>query len=487
MSKNKAIFVFGLLSVFSLILSYLMIAKTRSLPSESSKRAVRQAVIAGSFYPNDSEELSSQLQAFLDLNQALTKEGKLKILIVPHAGIQYSGEVAAAGFKQIEDKSYSRVILLGASHRVAFNSVAIYPEGSWETPLGETKVDKNLANKLIDNEQKIYGNTAPHQEEHSLEVELIFLQKILKNFEIVPILIGQPDQEVLTQLAKKISQNLDEETLLVVSTDLSHFQPYEIANKTDRQTINAILTQDPEEFQNIPDLIARACGHQPVLVALKVASLLESLDFEEIKYANSGDSSGDKSQVVGYVAIGAWEKEDSFKKEALAIARDTLEKHLSGLPLSPLSPQASKLFQKLGAFVTLRKKGELRGCIGEFEPNKPLYEVIQEMAIAAAENDPRFPPVSQDELKDIKIEISVMTPRRKIDSWKEIELGKHGVVVQYGNQGGTFLPQVAEETGWSLEEFLSQLCTQKARLPAHCYKSPQVNLYVFEVEILEER
>jgi AmmeMemoRadiSam system protein B/AmmeMemoRadiSam system protein A len=487
MSKNKAIFIFGLLSVCSLILSYLMIAKARSFPAESPKKAVRQAAVAGTFYPNDPTKLDPKLQAFLDLNQALAKEGKLKILIVPHAGIEYSGEVAAAGFKQLEGKSYSKVILLGASHRVAFNSVAIYPDGSWKTPLGETKVDKDLANRLIDSEQKIYGNTAPHQEEHSLEVELIFLQKVLQNFEIVPILIGQPDQEVLTKLAEKISQNLDEKTLLVVSTDLSHYQPYEIANEIDRQTINTILTEDPEEFQNTPDLNTRACGHQPVLVALKVASLLENLDFEQIKYANSGDSSGDKNQVVGYVAIGAWEKEDNFKKEALAIARNTLDKHLSGLPLPALSPQSSKLFQKLGAFVTLRKEGELRGCIGEFEPNKPLYAVIQEMAVAAAENDPRFLPVSKDELKAIKIEISVMTPRRKIASWKEIELGKHGVVVQYGNQGGTFLPQVAEETGWRLEEFLAQLCTQKAGLSAHCYKSPGVNLYVFEVEILEER
>lgn len=486
MSKAKTIFIFGLLSVFSLILSYLMISKARSVPQNSRQTDVRLPAVAGAFYPPGRSELIVELQSLLNTAQPLPKKGKLQILIVPHAGIEYSGKVAAAGFKQLEGKNYSKVILLGASHTTAFDSVAVYPVGYWQTPLGKTKVDESLARRLISSSEKIIPDIKPHLQEHSLEVELIFLQMILKDFEIVPILIGQPDGEVLTRLAEKISQNLDQETLLVVSTDLSHYLPDEIASKTDRQTINIILTGNPEEFQNIPDLNTRACGYLPILVALKTASLLKNLEFEEIKYANSADSSGDKSRVVGYAAIGAWEKEDSFKKEALAIARNTLEKHLSGLPLPPLSPQSSKLFQKLGAFVTLRKKGELRGCIGEFEPNKPLYEVIQETAIAAAKNDPRFPPVSAQELKDIKIEISVMTPRRKINNWREIELGKHGVVIQHGRQGGTFLPQVAKETGWSLEEFLSQLCTQKAGLPAHCYKSPDVNLYVFEVEILEE-
>ncbi len=177
-------------------------------------------------------------------------------------------------------------------------------------------------------------------------------------------------------------------------------------------------------------------------------------------------------------------------KEALTIARQTLKEHLSGLPLprriSPAGGEGGPLSQPLGAFVTLTKNGQLRGCIGEFEPREPLWQVIEKMAIAAATEDPRFPKVLPEELPDIKIEISVMTPPKKISDWRKIELGKDGVIVRCGERAGTFLPQVATETGWSLEEFLSQLCYQKAGLPPNSYRNPAVSLYTFEVQILEE-
>jgi len=175
------------------------------------------------------------------------------------------------------------------------------------------------------------------------------------------------------------------------------------------------------------------------------------------------------------------------EKEALAIARETLEKYLSDYKIPSFSPKAEVLKKPFGAFVTLKENGNLRGCIGTFEPKDPLYIVIQKMAIAAATQDPRFFPVSKEELKNIKIEISVLSPKTKVNDWKEIKLGKQGVVVQKGFHSGTFLPQVATETGWSLEEFLTQLCTQKAGLPPDCYKDPLVNLYTFEAQILEER
>ncbi|MGB9637368.1 MAG: AmmeMemoRadiSam system protein A [Microgenomates group bacterium] len=175
------------------------------------------------------------------------------------------------------------------------------------------------------------------------------------------------------------------------------------------------------------------------------------------------------------------------QKEALTIARKTLEKYLSDRQIPSFSPKAEVLKKPLGAFVTLKKNKQLRGCIGTFEPKDPLYTVIQKMAIAAATQDPRFFPVSKEELNDIKIEISVLTPKTKINNWRKIKLGKHGVVIQKGFRSGTFLPQVATETGWNLEEFLSQLCTQKAGLPPDCYKDPTVNLYTFKAQIFEER
>jgi hypothetical protein len=289
--------------------------------------------------------------------------------------------------------------------------------------------------------------------------------------------------------------------LLVVSSDLSHYPPYSIANEVDNRTIKAILSGKSEVFEkavkeikeeNYPGLQTAACGQTPILIALKVAERLKIDDFRKIKYQNSGKMSLEKKQVVGYGAIGAWEKTDSsfLDKEAssiaLKISRKTLETHLKGKGFESV-PKNPSLLKPLGAFVTLKNQGQLRGCIGEFEPDEPLYRVIQKMSIAAATEDPRFPKVGFEELGEIEIEISVIGPRKKIDDWQKIKLGQEGVALQYGPRAGTFLPQVALETGWSLEEFLSQLCQQKAGLPPHCYKSPEVSLYVFEVQILEEK
>lgn len=494
---------FGIIIFLGLVLILpIIISKRKSIQRMPEPKITRPPAVAGSFYPEEKEELNHLLTSLINQSEKIPVEGNLKILIVPHAGIQYSGPTAAAGFKQVEGKNYRRVIILGVSHRAWFDHAAVFAQGQWETPLGKVEVDQNLAKNLLDENKRIIADYSPHTLEHSLEVELIFLQKVLKNFKIVPVLVSQTDQELINNLAQKIAQNIDEQTLLVVSTDLSHYPPWEVAKKVDNQTIEAILTGDPEKFSQtifqlesggFPGLETAICGHEAVKVALRVGQILK-VNWQKIKYENSGDTAGEKSQVVGYAAIGGWSKNSSStnyldkdaRQEALKIARKTLEEYLTNGKIPSISFKNPQLSQPLGCFVTLRKHGELRGCIGEFEPKDPLWKVIQRMAIAAATEDPRFSPVSAEELKDIKIEISVMTPKRKIDDWRQIELGKHGVVVQKGFRSGTFLPQVAQETGWSLEEFLSQLCWQKAGLPPDCYKDPSVNLYVFEAQVFEE-
>jgi hypothetical protein len=501
MEKRKALFCLCLLLSFCLLLSYLVAAKTKII-SPVEKLPVRTPAVAVSFYPAEPKALRARINQLLEPAPAVEKKGKLQILIVPHAGLEYSGSVAAAGFKQLEGQTIGTIILLGASHRAFFEGVAVFNQGAWETPLGKVSIDEELAEKLVSPDKGIFGNPLSHQEEHSLEVELPFLQIVLPKAQIVPILIGQAEETALAHLAQRISQNLDELTLLLISSDLSHYPPYEIAQKVDKKTIQAIVSGKAEnllqslaqiESEHYPGLDTCACGYQAILVALQVTEKLKNIEFEEIKYANSGEVTGEKNQVVGYAAIAGRRQnglsllDESAQEEALALARQTLEAHLSGRPLSHSSLQSPLLSQPFGAFVTLKRERELRGCIGEFEPKEPLWEVIQKMAIAAATEDPRFPKVTAEELPDIKIEITVMTPRKKIDNWEKIRLGVDGVVVQYGNQAGTFLPQVATETGWSLEEFLSQLCSQKAGLPPHCYKNPAVNLYTFGVQILEER
>ncbi len=462
----------------------------------------RKPAVAGSFYPAAKEKLEAYLNLFLSKTKNVSPYLP-KILIVPHAGLDYSGQIAAWGFRQLAGKNYTRIILLGASHRAFFDYAAVDIGCLWETPLGKIEIDEKLAEKMID-EEKIIADSGPHQEEHSLEIELIFLQKVLKNFKIVPILISQTDSQLINTLAQKISENLDDNTLLVVSTDLSHYPPYEIANKVDLETIRAILTGKVKKFsktiqklesQNYPGAETYACGAEAVKVGLRVAEIL-NLEFKKIRYANSGDISQQKDQVVGYAAIIGFQKiaeisqplDKNAQKEALQIARRTLQQYLTTPNLShnPNSPKNKSLLSSLGAFVTLRNRGQLRGCIGEFEPDKPLYRVIQEMAIEAAAYDPRFYPVTAKELPEITIEISVLTPKKKIKSWREIELGKHGVVIRKGSNAGTFLPQVATETGWNLEEFLSHLCSDKAGLPSNCYKNPATDIFVFEAQVFEE-
>lgn len=495
---------------------------------------IRKPAVAGSFYPGNKEELNTQLNNFFKKTKTVKIEGQPRILIVPHAGIIYSGEVAAWGFKQIEEKNFSRIILLGASHTTWFNHAAIDNNHFWQTPLGKIALDLDFINNLIDH-KKIIPDPSPFVDEHSLEIELIFLQKVLKNFKIVPILISEISEELISVLSQKLAENFDNQTLLVVSTDLSHYPTYEVAVRADESTIKGILSGKKEIFEKTiqevenagyPGLETAACGQKAVAIALKLAEILGIQNWQKIYYANSGDISGDYSRVVGYASIiastqgtvnaGGRAPDDAQRrylkfeerasaggkpaiesgkasldpfaqKEALQIARKTLEEYLTKKTIPDLKPQNPSLLKPLGCFTTLRNKSQLRGCIGEFEPDEPLYKVIQKTAINAATRDYRFPPVEASELKDIKIEISVMTPKQKISDWREIKLGKHGVVVQKGLNAGTFLPQVATETGWSLEEFLSHLCAEKAGLPSDCYKDPSTKIFVFEVQVFEEK
>lgn len=508
--RNLKNYLFILSTVFVIFLvSFLIIIKidkkqTSSVSVSPSQKIVRKAAVAGSFYPADPKELETKVTSLISYGEPIEVKGKLRILIVPHAGIDFSGGVAGWGFKQIEGKDYQQIILLGASHKAFFDHAAVYSSGSWETPLGKVEIDEDLAKAILDKDKKIISDSKVHKEEHSLEIELIFLQKALSNFKIIPILVSQPQDELIDSLAQQISSVFDEKTLLIISSDLSHYPSWEIANLVDSQTIEAILTGKKEnlektvlniESKHYPNLETAACGYQPLRLALKIAEILNLKDSKKIRYENSADTSGDKSRVVGYGALGFWSEKinstvsqlDNYaKEEALKIAKDTLVEYLNNKKTPLVKPENEVLSQPLGAFVTLKKKGELRGCIGEFEPKEPLYQVIQEMTIASATKDTRFPPVEPSELSSIKIEISVLSPKKRIGNWQEIKIGKQGVVIQKDSRSGTFLPQVATETGWSLEEFLTQLCSQKAGLSSNCYKDLDTQIYVFEAQVFAE-
>jgi len=475
--------------------------------------SVRMAQVAGQFYPDDKEELRMMAEKFLSSARQETAEESSssqapQVVIVPHAGWEYSGQTAATAFAQIYNSGFKKVILVGPSHRAFFEGVAIDDRDYWQTPLGRVKVDKELVGKIFFPEEGIITSREAHQNEHCLEVELPFLQLTLSDFKIVPLLIGQVNESTLVALAQRIAASFDEETLLVISSDLSHYPDMETAQIVDQQTIKAILSGRESEFiktlerlaNEYPQVDTFACGQEAIRVGLMVAENLNMGEGKLLAQSNSGQITGQTDRVVGYAAIGFYGKlenkslkpqiseelNESQKKELLKIARETLEGYLKDGQPPDIKVEDKALKQKRGVFVTLKKNGQLRGCIGSFFPQKPLYQLVQEMAIAAAVNDSRFPPLQYNELEDVEIEISVLSPLRRISSPEEIELGKHGVYLKYGARTATFLPQVATETGWTREEFLSQLCTQKAGLPADCYLDPEAELFVYTAQVFGE-
>jgi MEMO1 family protein len=477
--------------------------ESSNITSNSQTIQARKAAVAGTFYPADEKTLNKKLDNLLQKATKISSSNPYRILIAPHAGIDYSGNAAAYAYKQIEGEDFDRIIIIGSSHNHAFTHAAVFAEGVWETPLGQVESDSMFAQKIVSPAQNILNDPSVHIKEHSLELEVIFLRKVLSDFRIVPILVSNPTEELISALAFRIAQNMDEKTLLVISTDLSHYPDYETANTIDKETIDSILTGIKTFFENTFNshktkyqrVDTTACGYDSIRVALKVAELLKLDKPELLYYENSGDVTDNKDRVVGYAAIGIPGKslkvmvpdlDTEAKKEALEIAEKTLHDFVLFKKLPEKNIVKNKiLYEPLGVFVTIKKDGELRGCIGEFEPAKPLYKVIQDKTIDAASKDPRFQPVTPQEFSSLSLEISIMNPRNKIEDWRDIRLGKDGVVIAQENKTGTFLPQVATETGWNLEEFLKELCLQKANLPSDCYLDPDTDIYTFQVQIVD--
>lgn len=476
----------------------------RKKEKKMKPKIVRKPAVAGMFYPAEAGTLNNQIEGFFQKVPERKEEDRLRILIVPHAGYDYSGQVAAFGFKQLVGKNYSTVILLGGSHSAYFEGVAIDENDAWETPLGQVVIDREKAKKLVEGVEGVSFSSAAHSQEHSLEVELPFLQKALKDFKLVPLLLGETDETLLENLAEALAKKMTENILFVISTDLSHYPPYEVAREVDQATIDLILSGNPGNFEKTistqmkkgyPNLATCACGEKAVRVGMKLAQKLRKGEWKLLKYANSGDVTGDKGRVVGYASIGFYESievaegtklGEEAQKELLKIARKTLESYLGSRKTPEFKVIEPKLLEHRGAFVTLRKNGQLRGCIGEFETKEPLWKVVQRMAIDAATRDPRFSPVRINELTEIKIEISVLSPLMKIDNPDKIELGVHGVMIKKGLRRGVFLPKVATETGWDKETFMGQLCSQKAGLSWDCWKKKDIEIFVFTALVFEE-
>ncbi|MCX7886552.1 MAG: AmmeMemoRadiSam system protein B [Verrucomicrobiae bacterium] len=468
---------------------------------------VREAAVAGLFYPANAKELANTIDHLL-ASARPEAVGELKALICPHTGYQFSGLTAAFGFKLLAGRNIKTVFLLAPSHYAAFRGAYVTEAEVYRTPLGDVPVSPK-ANELAGSppftramvgfvhrpswwyqspaKAPPHGQDKPDTWEHSGEVMVPFLQKVLKNFELVPVVFGEVNP---AEAARVLADKLDDSSLVLASTDLSHYHPYETARAMDRDCIQRILelkTELPPEA---------ACGAAPVLTLVHLARQ-KGWRPKLLDYRNSGDTSGDRSGVVGYAAIAFFAPQpERFsreeRKQLLQLARQTLEEvvRTGKLPKVDETKLPGKFLENSGCFVTLTKHGQLRGCVGHILPQEPLYKAVMDNARNAALNDHRFPPVQSAELNDIHIEISVLTVPRQLtftsaeDLLNKLQPHRDGVVLQIQGRAATYLPQVWAQLPDKVR-FLNSLA-EKAGCAADSWRQPGTQVFTYQVEAFHE-
>jgi AmmeMemoRadiSam system protein B/AmmeMemoRadiSam system protein A len=498
---------------------------------------VRRPAVAGSFYPADAAELTKMVDGFLARAEVPTTTARIRAIIAPHAGYVYSGPVAAYAYAALRGHHFSRVIVLGPSHYAEFRGVAVTP-ADYATPLGivahDPACDSLVRNRIFSYNPPaivhapgwgaLVGDARPDTFEHSVEVQLPFLQRVLGEFRLVPLVCGEVDPAAV---AEGIAPLIDDSTLVVASSDLSHYYPYDVARRLDESCVGAICSLDLRKMQS-----QEACGKTPILAVMHLA---RERGWQPVLLdrRNSGDTAGDKSRVVGYAALAFYESGTTSAKVSsgkaakgggedgvspgfspgeggksheatsavltreegrilVRLARAAVEsavRERRRLRVDATTLPAS-LKERKGCFVTLTERGDLRGCIGHIFPQEPLYEAVIDNSWAAALEDPRFRPVAPYELGDIEIEVSVLTVPKPLpfdspdDLLRKLRPHRDGVVLKIGPAMATFLPQVWEQLP-DKEEFLAHL-SRKAGCPANAWRGPGVSVLTYEVQAFHE-
>jgi AmmeMemoRadiSam system protein B/AmmeMemoRadiSam system protein A len=473
-------------------------AKPKKEEPAKLAKVVLRSTLPGSWYPADAGTLSKQIAGFFEKAE-VEPINNVIALILPHAGYQYSGQTAAFALKTT-GRQYKRVIVIGPSHRVPMEDVLSVPRAThYETPLGQIPLDVEFINKLL--KYSIFQNIPQVDEyEHSVQIEVPLLQHTQKDFKLVPIVAGDCSEETITKAGNILKSLVDNDTLIIASSDFTHFGP-NYGYVPFRENIPERLKQlDMGAYEHIKALDYKGfldyrsktgttiCGFVPISILLSM--LDKSVEAKLIKYATSGELTGDYTNSVSYLSVafsgrwghpaaviepqaGSFELTGEDKKQLLALARKSLVRFLQRRRI----PEASELNVTVSnamkcqraAFVTLKKDFQLRGCIGDIFPRQPLYKSVIFNAINAGVNDRRFPPVTETECNDITIEISALTPPAPIASPDEIRIGIDGVVLNKNGYSAVFLPQVAPEQGWDVSQMLTQL-SLKAGLPADAWK-----------------
>ena len=419
---------------------------------------IRPAAVAGMFYPGNPIELQRTVADLLANARPSAPMRAIKALIVPHAGYIYSGPVAASAYARLTDlrDRIRRVVLLGPTHRVYVRGLALPEADRFATPLGEVLLDREGMQRLNGLPQ-VVGSAAAHQMEHSLEVQLPFLQQVLGDFQLLPLAVGEATAAEVAEVLEKVWGG--DETLIVISSDLSHFLPDALARKVDGGTVDAILALNSHLSHE------QACGATPVN-GLLLAAKRHGLHPVVLDVRNSSDTAGDPDRVVGYAAFAFQALDDADQPDPekgstlLKLARSEIASKLGQPAAKPV--KAAWLQEPGASFVTLTRQGELRGCIGTLEAHRPLGMDVRENAVAAAFRDPRFMPLTLGEFDDIRVEVSLLSPTEPLvvaseeDALARLRPNIDGVVFEYGHTRSTFLPQVWEQLP-EPAEFLAHL------------------------------
>jgi len=473
---------------------------------------IRPAAVAGAFYPADPQALSKMMDDMLANATPAPADGEILAAVAPHAGYPYSGPVAAWTYAALKGHKYSRVVVIAPSHYVSFDFTAVYDGDAYTTPLGQVPVDKEFARRLVKMSSTIQLSEKGHQAtaeapEHSVEVQLPWLQKILGNFELVPIVMGDTSYESSRALGVALAKMLrnENDTLVLASSDLSHYHSYADAESIDGKTLHALEAYDylsmSRNFQwrgpGQPG-IWEACGGAPIVAAMIYAERMGANKAEVLRHANSGDVTGDKTRVVGYsadlfvksahgaAAVQPFSLSGEEKSELLALARKSVESMIENQELySPTVPASETLNREYGAFTTLSESGALRGCIGYTAPSKPLYITVRDTATLAALRDPRFAPVTAAELPKLAYEISVLSLLRRVTDVEQIKVGRDGLLMKNADYEGLLLPQVPVEQKWERQTFLEQTCV-KAGMDRNCWKDENTDIFSFTAVAFNE-
>ncbi|HEY5911573.1 MAG TPA: AmmeMemoRadiSam system protein B [Verrucomicrobiae bacterium] len=480
--------------------------KTQPPPTNASPQRVRPPAVAGLFYPGEPRQLSKVLEGLLE-HAPSHYIPRLRALICPHAGYPYSGATAAAAYATLAGRDVQTAIILAPSHYAAFSGACVSSTDAYSTPLGLALISdkaKTLGStRPFVTDPKCYverpawwrqapgpapepGRDTPETWEHSAEVQVPFLQKVAKGCRILPVIFGETDPEAVAQALAPI---IDEKTIVVASSDLSHYHSYAAARELDSRCLSAILALDMAKMKD-----QEACGKSPILALLHLARL-KGWKAQLLDARNSGDATGEKERVVGYAGVAFYSPgKDEFAASDRQFMLELARKTVASAVTTNLEPEVKnppeKTTRKGACFVTLTKAGTLRGCIGNLIAQGPLYQAIIDNARGAALRDPRFPPVSPGEVNEVKIEVSVLSEPQPLpfkspdDLLGKLKPFEDGVLLRIGGRTATFLPQVWAQLPDKVD-FLDHLA-QKAGCERGAWRGKETSVSIYHVECFEE-